>query len=297
MIYVIAGLVALSVVLAILFLGGLGSGSSARFKKTQCKDDWIYRNTSEQLYDTFFKNLKPDKICKLFGVEIEEYLRDCAVIQAEPDLKGMAFKQIAGLAFLLVSLPIAAAALQDQMVVSICIFVIGLIVSTALIFAERKKVARNAKRIRAMIASELPRYLDLLQTALTIGVSIDKAILLSSEALKGTFLADRFHTTIINAQMGATNWQTALWNMAHTYDVDILSDFVLETITAYEKGVRFDEAVKNKSAMIKQTNHIRTKEKASKLTSGILIPILIFKIVPILALLVIPIIIQLNSVW
>ena len=68
-----------------------------------------------------------------------------------------------------------------------------------------------------------------------------------------------------------------------------------EIINAYNNGVSVAEAVKIKSNDIKQSNILHIKERAKKMTSTILFPIMVFKIMPILLILCVPVIEHLNG--
>ena len=83
--------------------------------------------------------------------------------------------------------------------------------------------------------------------------------------------------------------------MLKEYDVGVFSDFVLTLVAAYEKGIPIAETVVRKSSEIKQSNLLEAKERAVKLSNTVLLPVLIFKILPLLAIMLIPIMQQISS--
>ena len=96
-------------------------------------------------------------------------------------------------------------------------------------------------------------------------------------------------------ELGAKSWQRALEEVALKYDVGVFSDFVLTLVAAYEKGIPIAETVVRKSSEIKQSNLLEAKERAVKLSNTVLLPVLIFKILPLLAIMLIPIMQQISS--
>ena len=164
-----------------------------------------------------------------------------------------------------------------------------------LIFFEVQKVDKAAKLKKFRMVDELPRFIDLLQTALQINMPVEDAIILTAKSLSDTVLAGEFLNAVADMQMGVHDWQAALEKLARNYEIDALSDFVLDLVTSYNKGVPIADAVARKSRDIKQSNLLSMKERASRLTSTILLPVLGFKVFPLLALLCIPIIQQITT--
>ena len=158
-----------------------------------------------------------------------------------------------------------------------------------------KRSEEQANLVKAQIVDEMPRFLDMLQTALYINIPVEEAIEITAKHLKGTLLADEFLQTLAEMQLGAYGWQTALEKMSRKYEVDIFSDFVLDIVTAYDKGVSIYDVVVRQNKEIKQSNMLTMKENANKLNSTILIPIAAFKLMPLIIMLCIPIIIQLRG--
>jgi Flp pilus assembly protein TadB len=160
---------------------------------------------------------------------------------------------------------------------------------------EVQKVDKAAKLKKFRMVDELPRFIDLLQTALQINMPVEDAIIITAKSLHDTVLASEFLNAVADMQMGVHDWQSALEQMARNYEIDTLSDFVLDLVTSYSKGVPIADAVARKSRDIKQSNLLAMKERASRLTSTILLPVLGFKVMPLLALLCIPIIQQITT--
>jgi len=251
-------------------------------------DEWLFAGWSENVYDSLFKE-NPAVIARRVGVNVEAYTHNCEILKEPQRLKDIIVKKLMG--FLLIALcGFAGIALKN-----ILIIFFGVLAAIPLIFFGMQKIESAVKLKKFRMVEELPRFIDLLQTALLINLPVEDAIMVTAKNLKETTLAQEFLSAVAEAQMGVHDWQAALERLARKYEIDPLSDFVLDLVTSYNKGVPIADAVARKSRDIKQSNLLSMKARASKLTSTILLPVLGFKVMPLLALLCIPIIQQITS--
>lgn len=252
-------------------------------------DNWLFSNWQEKLYDCLFSGKPVESIATKVGLNAARYLHDCRLCNRANDIKKIIIDRICGILLMFAFFIIGLVTLQP------IIMVAGIILAVPLILLLPKQAERAAKNKKFIIANDLPRFLDLLHTALIIEMPIEQAIEVTATKLKGTVLADELLNTIAETKLSGRNWQHALSNLAAEYEVDALSDFVLDITNAYNTGASITGSVERKSRDIKQTNLLMMKERAGKLTNTILFPVLIFKILPVIALLCIPIIQQLNA--
>lgn len=257
-------------------------------KETGYKEEPLYKDLDVKIYDAFIHK-KPEIVARKIGINAEEYYKNCELIRKPANLKGLIAK--IGLSAMTVLWFTVVGLITKNWYVSIAGILIGLFLIVYLV----KRPEEQAADVRAQIVAEMPRFLDMLQTALYINMPVEEAISITAKHLKGTLLADEFAKTVAEIQLGAFGWQTALENMSHKYEVDIFSDFVLDIVTAYDKGIPIYDVVARKNKEIKQTNLLTLKENASKLNSTIVIPIAIFKLLPLIVILCIPIIYQLRD--
>lgn len=257
-------------------------------KETGYKEEPLYKDLDVKIYDAFIHK-KPETVARKIGINAEEYYKNCELIRKPANLKGLIAK--IGLSAMTVLWFTVVGLITKNWYVSIAGILIGLFLIVYLV----KRPEEQAADVRAQIVAEMPRFLDMLQTALYINMPVEEAISITAKHLKGTLLADEFAKTVAEIQLGAFGWQTALENMSHKYEVDIFSDFVLDIVTAYDKGIPIYDVVARKNKEIKQTNLLTLKENASKLNSTIVIPIAIFKLLPLIVILCIPIIYQLRD--
>ncbi len=257
-------------------------------KEIGYKEEPLYKDLDVKIYDAFIHK-KPEIVARKIGINAEEYYKNCELIRKPANLKGLIAK--IGLSAMTVLWFTVVGLITKNWYVSIAGILIGLFLIVYLV----KRPEEQAADVRAQIVAEMPRFLDMLQTALYINMPVEEAISITAKHLKGTLLADEFAKTVAEIQLGAFGWQTALENMSHKYEVDIFSDFVLDIVTAYDKGIPIYDVVARKNKEIKQTNLLTLKENASKLNSTIVIPIAIFKLLPLIVILCIPIIYQLRD--
>ena len=250
---------------------------------------WIFEGWQTLIYDTMFRNCPTTKVGRFIGMDVEKYMADCNLVRQEERSKVVIIDKFVGYLIIVIGCFIGIVFKNIYIMIGSLVFAFPF-VTLPIHFAE---AAANKRRFA--IANELPRFLDMLHTALLIGLPVDKAIEITASNLKGTVLSEELLETLTDTQMGAYTWQEALEQLASRYGVDTFSDFVLDINNSYNLGASIQEAVARKSKEIKQTNLVAMKERAAKLTNTILVPVLLFKIIPIMALMLIPVITELNS--
>lgn len=282
-------LIGASIFLAVIFIGVIrDERQSQNSRKPHGPNEWLFTRWDEKIYDAFVHE-RPEVVLTKLGVDVEQYLKDCSVCKEfHPNLKRVAARKLIGMAAMLFGL--FAAAFVKAFIVAVLVVLFGWYLYDAGI----KKMSRDAKVRKQKLANELPRFLDLLQTALYINLPVDDAITVTCKHLKGTMIADELLASMAETQIGAISWQDALGEVARKYDVDTFSDFVLYLVTGYEKGLSIYEVVRRQAVDVQKSVLVRAEENASKLNSSILIPIAIYKLVPVIVLAALPIVAQLS---
>ena len=74
-----------------------------------------------------------------------------------------------------------------------------------------------------------------------------------------------------------------------------MSDFVLNVSTSYSKGISIADTVSRKANDIRNTNLLKAKERAGKVTNTILLPMALFQLMPMIVFLIIPIMSELSG--
>lgn len=253
------------------------------------KDPWLFSNWCIKLFEALFKDKSPKEVAKQFGVDASKYTHCCTLLGINDNLKSIVIYRIIGIISMIVGL------LFTIVFNSFGLMIIMFVIAIVLIYLPIKLISKKLDDKRNKMKQELPRFLDMFYTALLAGLPVESAIKETCKHLRDTTLANEFESSLVSAQVGNINWQEALEKLAQSYDIDTLSDFILDLVTAYRNGTSITESVFRKSNEIKQSNLLYAKERAGKMTNIILFPVLLLKIVPLIFLIGIPVIVQLNS--
>lgn len=257
-------------------------------KEYEKPEAWLYSNLMVKLYDAIFGDRDPATISKKFGLEYDKYMINCNIVGKSPNMKKECMMRIIGVASFFIG------AFASLISFSPYPAIIGSALYLLLVSANTHKVANEAEKKKSALILGFPRFLDMLSSGLEADLPIEIALAKVVEHVPCVLSAE-LKTSIAQMQVGAINWQQALENVAYKYEVDILSDFVLDVVTSHNKGIPVAEAVARKSYMVKQSALLRSKEKVAKMSTSILFPIVVFKIIPLLAIMLIPIVIQIFS--
>lgn len=252
--------------------------------------DWLYSNLLAKLYTAVFGNRDPVPICKSLGLKYDTFMVNCAVIRYTPDLRREAMLRILGVFMFVLGIMVS--------VVLISLFPMLIGIAAYLVCASylSGKVKREADLRKATLVIEMSRFADLLLSALEVGMPVEIAIQQTADNVP-CILSNELKESFIEVNMGARNWQHALEHIAQVYEVDLLSDFVLDITTAYNKGVSITDAVARKAYEIKQSALLLAKERTAKMSNIILVPVTVFKILPLMVIMMIPIIAQILTMF
>lgn len=289
-IFLISALYGFTAMLLILLLFSFPKQSRLEKDSTPDKADWLYSNFLSKLYDALLGTRPPESILKALGLKYDSYMVDCEILGRTPNLKREAMLRILGIFALvfgvILSVPFSSPIpmLLSAVVYLLCASYIP------------RKVHSDALAKKAAVSAELSRFVDLLLSALEINLPVEIAIAETADSVPGILSAE-LRRTFAEAHVGAMNWQQALEKIAHKYEIDQLSDFVSDIITAYNKGISVTEAVARKSYEIKQSVLLQAKERTAKMSNSILVPVTIFKIIPLMAVMMIPIISQIFNMF
>lgn len=221
------------------------------------------------------------KTLKSVGIDPSEYNQFCSIANVKPNYYLLVIFRIIGLILLVVSM---ALMISQNTYLGFAVMVGSVFIMNA----PKKKVQSIAKDRKERFNAEIPRFLDMLESALVTEMPIQNAMEFTTKYLDGV-LADEMKFALAETEMGAKTWNEALFDVANKYENDNFSDFALDISTAYSKGVPVIESVRRKSKQIKESNLLLAKENATKLTNQMLIPTVIFKMIPIMAAFLLPV--------
>ena len=263
-------------------------GGATRQMGRQTDEKWLFSRFFEKIYDAVFPHSNPQKMAAKFGASEDKYIRNCRIIRKQPNWKREAGMRLVGI--FCFALSVLVAVLLKNIIVAL----LGIVLLLFLGPYQEQQVAKQAKARKQQMAADLPRFIDLFSTAIEIGVPVENAIKTTAQNVP-CVVSDELLLIMAETELGAKSWQRALEEVALKYDVGVFSDFVLTLVAAYEKGIPIAETVVRKSSEIKQSNLLEAKERAVKLSNTVLLPVLIFKILPLFAIMLIPIMQQISS--
>ena len=271
---------ALAVFFLVMLIGTALMPRTVKFKEKE--------SNFSDICEKIFRGHNAEVIANHIGIATDKYAFSCNVLGREPHMEMIVFIRLFTISMFLIGM--LASLLLKNYIIAICVAFISFyafILPTSL-------VQSKARKRQAEFEGCLPRYLDLLQTALKVQIPVAAAIKITAESVNG-LLSEELLRSLAKSEIGAENWQSALYEVAEKYEVDAFSDFVMDVVTAFSKGTDISESVERQCRDIKQTSLLKAKENASKVTSTILIPIAIFKMMPLMVMLFLPIIIQLMT--
>lgn len=252
-------------------------------------DDWLFHNFYLKVYSAFFGIKEPEDVAIKLGINIEKYYKNCQLTRTRPNAKRLIVNTIYGFAAFLVSILLS-------LLVSPVFAVLGVFLFFYLVFFEQQRLNSKAEEMKEQVAAELPRFLDILQTELIVGLPIETSIYIICEKFD-SLISREFLEALNEMELGISGWQQALEKVAAKYDIETLSDFVLDVSTSYMKGVSITDSVVRKTKEVKETHLLNIKEKAGKATNTMLIPMAIFQFIPLIVLIMFPTMIQIFNAF
>lgn len=252
-------------------------------------DDWLFHNFYLKVYSAFFGIKEPEDVAIKLGINIEKYYKNCQLTRTRPNAKKLIVNTIYGFAAFLVSILLS-------LLVSPVFAALGVFLFFYLVFFEQQRLNSKAEEMKEQVAAELPRFLDILQTELIVGLPIETSIYIICEKFD-SLISREFLEALNEMELGISGWQQALEKVAAKYDIETLSDFVLDVSTSYMKGVSITDSVVRKTKEVKETHLLNIKERAGKATNTMLIPMAIFQFIPLIVLIMFPTMIQIFNAF
>lgn len=252
-------------------------------------DDWLFHNFYLKVYSAFFGIKEPEDVAIKLGINIEKYYKNCQLTRTRPNAKRLIVNTIYGFTAFLVSILLS-------LLVSPVFATLGVFLFFYLVFFEQQRLNSKAEEMKEQVAAELPRFLDILQTELIVGLPIETSIYIICEKFD-SLISREFLEALNEMELGISGWQQALEKVAAKYDIETLSDFVLDVSTSYMKGVSITDSVVRKTKEVKETHLLNIEERAGKATNTMLIPMAIFQFIPLIVLIMFPTMIQIFNAF
>ena len=244
-------------------------------------------NGFNDLYAKLIKK-QPVEFAKKIGVDLAGYTQWCLITDTEPNYEKLILIRLAAIITLFIGAVIGVISLN------VIVIMLFLCVAFALVFLPTYFVKKKAKEKLSSIRMELPRFLDMLSTALKVGIPIQNALKMTSQNCEG-ILGTEILQSITETELNASDWRKSLQMLAEKYNDNDFADFVLAVVIAYEKGNDITDVVIKKSEQLRKNTILKCKERSSKLSTFILLPLIFFKMIPLMVLLMLPLVIQITQ--
>lgn len=282
----------ISILISAAMFAGFLSVLSIRYelmkrRRKETDEEWLLSDFSDRVYSAIFGSKDPKLVASKMKIDVREYLSDCEILGIEADMCRMVTQYVHGIVMMLLCLIVSF--FTDKTVVFLGILIMGY-----LCVIEKKLVHRKAEQKRRQIEEELPRFLDLLRTELSVGLPVETAIYVICRRTD-TLLSKEFFLALRKMEFGANEWGEALENIAKKYNVDLLSSFVLNVVTAYRKGVSVANAVEREYRDIHRDYVLNVKDRAERTKSAVLLPMFLLQLFPLIAFIALPLLITLME--
>ena len=280
----------LTIFLFVIFFAAIQYNKSLKRSRRgkEQKDEWLFHDFYLKVYSAIFQNTDADEAAVKIGINVEKYYKNCELTRTKPNVKKIVVNTIYGLLLFPISI------LLSLTISSVFCF-IGAIFFLLLVYREQQKIGKKAEEMRLQVSSELPRFLDLLQSELIVGMPIENAIYIIAEKFD-SLLSREFLEAMNEMELGISGWQQAIEKVATKYGIETLSEFVLDVSTSYSKGVSIADTVVRKTKEIKETHLLNIKERAGKATNKLVLETTIFQIAPMIVYIMFPVMVTLFQI-
>lgn len=273
----------------LLFLGvWVLADSRERKRDGRDNQEWLFTHWDQRLYSLFYRKKEPKTVLKGMKENLQKYEHDCKILRETPKYEKIALNRI------LTVFTVVASSSVCVLMKSPAALLMGLCLAlwfSKSIFLQAK---RKAEKQRKQLREELPRFLDMLETALQIGIPIEAAIGETADKIPGV-LSMELAGTSADVELGTNSWIASLERLARDYDVNDFSDFVLDLVTSYSKGVSVRTSIRRKNREIQESAVNEKKRQGAKLSSAILLPVVLLEILPMIVIMILPMVSQIQG--
>ena len=285
-------LVAVSVALIVIFI--------YLYNDAKHYEDSPFSKFNKRLFNAFF-NVNPDDTEKLkkqaskFGIKPVTFEKHNKILGKKPDYISVIMQRLyaiililAGIALLLIGQIFEVSLLEISLIV--------ILLAIVLFFYPTGSLKSKAVKKQTQIERDLVYFSDLFLTALKINLPVQTALLKTAQNYP-CLLSEELLDINSKALTTQETWQNLILELSYKYDSKPLNEFASHIISGEETGTDIVRVVRETCDFLAKGNLTRAKNKAKKLNETILIPVGIFKLVPIIVLIVIPIINQASTMF
>lgn len=251
-------------------------------KEERDPDDWLFKGWEELVYDALYGKSTSDKIC---GIDRAEYARYCEILKRPNDFKKIVAWRAVGVGIATICLALSAVMGGYDLMVSLFFGGIAAAAFAALWILPWNDLKNKVEERLFRVHNDLPRFLSLLEKAMDL--PIDQAMMVTARKFDSP-LSEDLIDSVNRVSLGANGWQETLIDLAKVYQIEDFSDLVLEIVNSYEQGVNIRPLVNRKAYEVEQNRMYAVEAHDSKIKTMIYVPIIGFKVLPLMALICLP---------
>ena len=173
---------------------------------------------------------------------------------------------------------------------SMILAILGFIVFVALFMIPADKINDEIKERENRIQGELPNFISQVYMCIESGAPLREALMTVSTKTGG-YVGKAVLDAFLAAQYSG-RWEEELSQMARGMQVEALEDFVTDILIASQKGTSVSETLRSEVEHINKLEKARQKERVASLNSKMLLPMVVFFLLPIFAIVLLPALLQ-----
>ncbi|MEA5050187.1 MAG: type II secretion system F family protein [Oscillospiraceae bacterium] len=150
----------------------------------------------------------------------------------------------------------------------------GIVGAFAAFTAVRYVLAALATARKRKMERQLPDILDILSISVEAGLGFEQALQHITQNMAGP-MVDEFNVACREISMGRTR-REALQALAERCEIEELRTFTGAVIQAGQLGISIKNVLRSQSTAMRQSRRSKAEEKAHKVSTKILIPMLLF---------------------
>lgn len=168
--------------------------------------------------------------------------------------------------------------------------IIGFLLFVVLFLIPLDKINEAVKKREESILKELPQYIELTYMCINAGATLKEALELVAQK-QGGVLGEEMNKAFVLSQYSG-GWTVEITEMALNIGVKPLQEFINEILSAQKKGSEVAESLKKSVEQITILQNSKVKEKIASLENRMMFPIMLFFMLPMMAIILAPTLIQ-----
>lgn len=168
--------------------------------------------------------------------------------------------------------------------------IVAFIAFVALFFMPEGKISDKEKERENAVIRELPKFIEECYLCIESGASLRESLEFVASRTQG-ILGKNFQEAFVRSKYTG-RWENEVIEMASVLRVNALEEFINDILIANEKGVSIHDTLRKEVENIGMLKRANDKERVGALGTKVLIPMMIFFIIPMFVIVMAPALIQ-----